>query len=134
MCIRDRTPPASRARSYSGRKSSFLLFADAFFILFALFPGRLSGTDKSGAAATLAMRYKDDPMADGIPDCDLPRLSSRMIRIGKRPGQRVEEDRRCLFKGYTGLVGIGFCLRRIPLVDHPLSLAQPGRWRGAGAE
>src|SRR5664280_1853932 len=87
MCIRDRTPPASRARSYSGRKSSFLLFADAFFILFALFPGRLSGTDKSGAAATLAMRYKDDPMADGIPDCDLPRLSSRMIRIGKRPGK-----------------------------------------------
>jgi hypothetical protein len=25
------------------------------------------------------------------------------------------------------LVGVGFCLRSIPLVDHRLSLAQPGR-------
>ena len=66
-------------------------------------------------------------MPDGVPDRDLPRLSSRVIRIGKRPGERVEEYRRCLFKGYTVLVGVGFCLRSIPLVDHRLSLAQPDR-------
>src|ERR1019366_6946236 len=45
-------------------------------------------------------------------------ICKRMIGIGKGQGQRVEEDCRRLFKGYTVLPEVGFCLRRIPLIDH----------------
>ena len=45
-----------RVRSYSGRKSCFRLFADAFFILLALFPGRLSSAETARGLSALERR------------------------------------------------------------------------------
>lgn len=44
--------------------------------------------------------------------------------VEKTQSQGIKEYRRCLVKRYLMVVKIGPCFRRIPLVDHELSLTQ----------
>ena len=69
-----RTPPVSFERSYSGRKSSSDLFADAFFLFPVLSSGRLSCAYVSRTVSALAMRHEDDLISGGVADRDLPLL------------------------------------------------------------
>ena len=71
------------------------------------------------------MRHEDDPMSSGSTDRNLAFLSVGVIWVGIRPGQRVEENRCRIVKGYAVLLEIG--LRRVPLLHHRFSLPQRNR-------
>ena len=80
------------------------MLSDAFFILPALSPGRLSRADDPNVASALAVRYEDDLLSVSATDRDLTVLNAGVIRVRIGYGERVEEDGFRLLKGYTVLV------------------------------
>ena len=70
------------------------------------------------------MRHEDDLMSGGVADRDLPFLSAGVKWIQKGQRQWAQEDRRRFIERYAVLLEVGFCLRRMPLVDHRFSLPQ----------
>ena len=69
----------------------------------------------------LAMRHEDNLMSGGITYRDLPFSPTGAIWIEEHQGQRIEEYRYFLIKGYVVFLNIGLGLRRVPLIDHSLT-------------
>ena len=73
------------------------------------------------------MRHKNNDLLQRSSDRNFPFFDFRVFRIVIRQSKRIMKNRGRLFKGHAMFFEIRPRFRRIPLIDHRLSLTQLGR-------
>src|SRR5919204_4390926 len=109
-----RTPPV---KSYSGRivSGSALCGAFTFFIRSPFSTCCQAATDEAKSALPLRIAHHQEASLGGQPNGEIPLFAQRVIGIGNRAGQWIQQHRRGLVKGDAVVLHVGLRFVLVPL-------------------